>query len=194
MSKNARIAGDHRHSAEGGAMEETAEHRGLQLAPPGPVGLVVRLILGAIAIYWFVALLTKWNVFLKVDPIESGRLYTVFTLWLLPEVFTITFRQRWGAWPTVVFVAGGATIGVAGILIAGDVWNPLVAGWVYAGDLLVMAVLAVSFPVAIVTRSPGCELDALPRLVAGPRDGAVERPSCAVGLDHLDRWEAARRR
>jgi hypothetical protein len=96
-------------------------------------------------------------------------------------------------WPTVVFLAGGAIMGMAGLLIAGEVWNPVLAGWVYAGDLLVMGALAVSFPVAIVTRSPGCELDALPRLIAGPVVRAVQRPRCVVGLDRLDRWEAARR-
>jgi hypothetical protein len=175
-------------------MERTAERPGLQLSPPGPLGLAVRLILGGLSIYWFVALLTKWNVFLELDPIESDRFYTVFTLWLLPEVFNITFRRRWGIWPTVVFVAGGAALAGAGVLIGGEVWNPVLAGWVYAGDLLVFAALAVSFPVAIVTRSPGCELDGLPRLVAGPLDRAVERPRCAVGLDSLDRWEAGRRR
>jgi hypothetical protein len=175
-------------------MESTAEHRGLQLAPPGPLGLVVRSILGVISVYFFVALPTKWNVFLELDPIESDRFYTLVTLWLLSEVFTITFRRPWGVWPTVVFVVGGAAIGGAGLLMAGEVWTPVLAGWVYAGDLLVMAALAVSFPVAIVTRSPGCELDALTRLIVGPRDEAVKRRGCAVGLDRLDRWETARKR
>jgi len=63
-----------------------------------------------------------------------------------------------------------------------------------AGDLLVWGALAISFPVAIVTRSPGCELGALPWLLAGRQGGAAPRPGCAVGLDRLDAWEASRRK
>jgi hypothetical protein len=105
-------------------------------------------------------------------------------------VFALTFRRSWGLWPAVVFLAGGAAIGLAGA----GVWNPVLAGWTYAGDLLAWGALAVSFPVAIVTRSPGCELGALPWLLAGRERGAAPRRGCAVGLDRLDAWEAARRK
>jgi hypothetical protein len=167
-----------------------------ELARPGPIGLTIRVILGAAAIYFLVALLTKWNGFMERDPIESERYFTLFTLWMLPYVFNFTFRRRWGPWPTVVFVAGGAVLGVAGYLVTGELWNPVVATWAYAGDLLVLAALAVSFPVAVATRSPGCELGAIPWVIARRRGElyASPRPGCAVGLDHFDRWEATWRR
>ena len=163
-----------------------------ELARPGAIGLAIRVILGASSIYWLVALLAKWNVFLDLDPIESERYYTLATLWLLPYVFTFTFRRRWGPWPTIVFVSGGAALGLAGYQVSGEFWNVVLAGWVYAGDLLVMAALAVSFPVAIATRSAGCELGAIPWLIARRHGRTSEwpRPGCAVGLDHLDRLEA----
>ena len=162
------------------------------LPRPGPIGLAVRVMLGAFVIYSFVALFTKWNGFVERDPIESGRFYTVATLVLLPCVFDLIFRRRWGGWPTAAFVAVGAVLGLAGWIVSGEFWNVVLAAWVYAGDFLVMAALAISFPVAIATRSPGCELGAIPWLLAR-RGGAtyeVPRPGCAVGLDHLDRWEA----
>ena len=165
-----------------------------QLVRPGPIGLGIRVILGATVLYWFAALLTKWSGFVERNPIASGRLYTLFTIWWLPEVFALTFRRRWGLWPAVVFVAGGAAIGLAGYLTGGGVWNPVLAGWTYAGDLLAWGTLAVSFPVAILTRSPGCELGTLPWLLAGRQSGAAPRLGCAVGLDRLDAWEAARRK
>src|SRR5688500_4126808 len=86
-----------------------------ELPRPGPIGLTIRVILGAALIYFFVPLLTKWNVLLENDPIESERYYTLATLWLLPYVFNFTFRQQWGPWPTVIFVAGGAALGVPGM-------------------------------------------------------------------------------
>jgi hypothetical protein len=60
--------------------------------------------------------------------------------------------------------------------------------------LLAWGALAVWFPVAIVTRSPGCELGALPWLLAGRERWAAPRRGCAVGLDRLDAWEASRQK
>jgi hypothetical protein len=102
---------------------QTTQPKSSQLARPGPIGLGIRVLLGATTLYWFAALLTKWNGFLERDPIASGRLYTLFTIWLLPEVFALTFRRPWGLWPAVVFVAGGAAIGLAGYLTGAGVWN-----------------------------------------------------------------------
>jgi len=46
----------------------------------------------------------------------------------------------------------------------------------------------VSFPVAIATRTPGCELNALPKLVARLRGTAdAETRRCLLGVDLLDR-------
>jgi len=38
---------------------QTPQLKGPQLAPPGPIGLGIRVILGATSLYWFAALLTK---------------------------------------------------------------------------------------------------------------------------------------
>jgi hypothetical protein len=72
------------------------------------------VILGATVFYWFAALLTKWSGFVERDPIESGRLYTLFTIWVLPEGCALTVRWPWGRWPAVAFVVGGGAIGLAG--------------------------------------------------------------------------------
>jgi hypothetical protein len=103
---------------------QTTKPKGPQLVRPGPIGLGIRVLLGAIVWYWFAALLTKWNGFLERDPIASGRLYTLFTIWWLPEVFALTFRRPWGLWPAVVFLAGGAAIGLAGFLAGAGCGTP----------------------------------------------------------------------
>jgi hypothetical protein len=172
---------------------QTTEPKGPQPARPGPIGLGIRAILGATVFYWFATLLTKWNGFVAHDPIASGRLYTLFTIWLLTEVFALTLRRPWGPWPAVAFVAGGGAIGLAGYLTGGGVRNPVLAGWAYAGDLLVWGALAVSFPVAIVTRSPGCELAALPGSSPADRAGPRRGRAAPWAWTASTRWEAARR-
>jgi hypothetical protein len=71
----------------------------------------------------------------------------------------------------VVFVAGGAAIGLAGYLTGAEVWNPVLAAWTYAGDLLVFGALAVLFPVAVVTRSPRVRARRPPLAARRPRKG-----------------------
>ena len=161
-------------------------------ARPGPVGLLIRVVLGMAAIYGLVDLVTSWDVFRDQDLIESDFWFiTLFTLCLLPDVFNIGLRRRWGLWPLVVFLAGAAAIGLVDCLgevwTTGEFWTTALAAWVYAGDLLVFAALSVSFPVAIVTRTPGCELNAVPRLVARLRGTAdAETRRCILGVDLLD--------
>jgi hypothetical protein len=158
-------------------------------AVPGPVGLLIRVVLGAAAVYVLVELVTKWDVFRDLNLIESDFWFvTVFTLCLLADVFNIGLRRHWGAWPIVVFLAGAVVLGSVGYLTAGEVWTTALAAWVYAGDLLVFAALSVSFPLAIATRTPGCELNAIPRLVARLRGTTdTETRRCLLGVDLLDR-------
>ena len=157
-------------------------------ARPGPVGLLIRVVLGAASVWGLVELVTNWDIFRDQDLIESDFWFiTLFTLCLLPDVFNIGLRRRWGVWPLVVFLAGAAAIGSAGYLAADEIWTTALAAWVYAGDLLVFAALSVSFPVAMATRTPGCELNAVPRLVARLRGTAdAETRRCILGVDLLD--------
>jgi len=156
-------------------------------ARPGSVGLLIRVVLGAAAVYALVELATQWDSFRDQDLIESDFWFiTLFTLFI-PEVFNIGLRRRWGVWPLVVFLAGAAAIGSASYLAARELWTTALAAWVSAGDLLVFAALSVSFPVAIVARTPGCELNAMPRLVARLRSTSdAETRRCILGMDLLD--------
>jgi hypothetical protein len=156
---------------------------------PGPVGLLIRVGLGAASVYALTELITKWDIFRDQNLIESDFWFiTLFTLCLLPDLFNIGLRRHWGLWPLVVFLAGAAALGLTGSLAAGEICTTALAAWVYAGDLLVFAALTMSFPAAIATRTPGCELNAIPRLVArlrGTTDAETRR--CILGVDLLDR-------
>jgi hypothetical protein len=164
-------------------------------ARPGPIGLLIRMVLGAVAVYALVELVTKWDIFRDQNLIESDFWFvTVFTVCLLADVFNIGLRRRWGVWPIVVFLAGAAAIGSASYLASREIWTTALAAWMYAGDLVVFAALSVSFPVAIVMRTPGCELNALPKLVARLRGTADEETRrCLLGVDLFDKPPMRRR-
>ena len=159
------------------------------LVRPGPLGLLIRVVLGAAAVYALIELITQWDDFRDRNLIESDFWFiTAFTLCLLSDLFNIAVRRRWGAWPVVVFVAVSVGIGFVGYVAAGEIWTTALAAWVYAGDVIVFGALTVSFPVAIVTRTPGCEFNALPRLVARLRGTTDEKTRrCILRVDLLDR-------
>jgi len=161
---------------------------------PGLVGLLIRVVLGVASVYALVELITKWAIFRDQNLIESDFWFvTLFTLCLLPDVFNIGLRRRWGAWPIVVFLAVGAAIGSVGYFASGEIWTTALAAWVYVGDLVVFGALSVSFPVAIAARTPGCEFNAMPRLVArlrGTPDEETRR--CILGVDMLDKQPVRR--
>jgi hypothetical protein len=100
-------------------------------ARPGPVGLLIRVVLGMAAIYGLVELVTKWDIFRDLNLIESDFWFiTLFTLCLLADVFNIGLRRRWGPWPIVVFLAGAVVLGSVGYLAADEVWTTALAAWV----------------------------------------------------------------
>jgi hypothetical protein len=140
------------------------------LVRPGPIGLLIRVVLGAASMYALVELVTKWDIFRDQNLIESDFWFiTLFTLCLLPDVFNIGLRRRWGARPVVVFLAGGAAIAAVGYMASREIWTTALAAWVYAGDLVVFAALVVSFPLAIAMRTPGLRVQ---RHAEAPRSTA----------------------
>lgn len=161
---------------------------GPKLSRPGLGGLLIRTVLWAVSVYALVELVTKWDIFRSHNLIESDFWFiTVFTLCLLSDVFNIGLRRRWGAWPVVVFLTVGAAIAAVGFVASGEIWTSALAAWVYAGDLVVFGALVLSFPVAIATRTPGCEFNAVPRLLArarGRTDDETRR--CLLGIDQFD--------
>jgi hypothetical protein len=80
--------------ASKGSYGMQAVDEGRELRPgtarPGPVGLLIRVVLGAASIWGLVELVTNWDVFRDQDLIESDFWFiTLFTLCLLPDVFNI---------------------------------------------------------------------------------------------------------
>jgi hypothetical protein len=83
-------------------MQATNERHEMRPGPagPGPVGLLIRVILGAAAVYALVELITQWDSFRDRNLIESDFWFiTLFTLCLLPDLFNIGLRRQWALWP-----------------------------------------------------------------------------------------------
>lgn len=163
------------------------------LRKPGPLGRVVRLLLGVWLLY---VIWTYWSypqVFAREDlPPWSALLGIGFALWLIPPVVNIGFGVDWRAWPR--HAAAGVML-VWVILIAvleGGWWSPALGRYAWLLCIYVFGHLGLSFVLASVIGTPGCEMRALPHLWTLITGRETREHFCPGFLTGLDRWEAAR--
>lgn len=162
------------------------------LPPPGPIGRLVRLFLGVLCL---------WGVWLVFDArtaiaaaTELPRSWTLWAtlalvLWLLPPVVNIGFGVSWGAWPRRVAI--GAII--AGMAMSQSFydqpWSPALGWLVVAVMLYTLAHLGVSFVLAALLATPGCEMRSITHLWTIATGRETKEHYCPGFIDDIDRWE-----
>lgn len=166
------------------------------LPQPAIVGRIVRLLLGL------------WLLFLAVDLLRSGPVGLIDTSapthwswWLavaiglavFPYVVNIGFTLDWKHWPRV------AVLGISGLLVALDLlvygtwWAPPLGAVTFLWMLYWTAHLGLSFALAAIIATPGCEMRAIPHLWTLTSDRPTKEHYCPGFLDRLDAWERQRR-
>lgn len=158
---------------------------------PGPVGRTVRLALGIVSLQAAVGAVLALVDGVSGPPRTSDTglvIAALIAFWLTPSVFDVGLGTRLGnGWRLAV--AGGialsAAVGLAlgavgtGFSIGVLVWVAVTLGW-----------LGVAFLVAVVLRTPGCEMRALQHLASVVRSEDREFVACPGPLQPLDEWEA----
>jgi hypothetical protein len=171
-------------------------HQGT-LERPGPYGRLARLALGILCLYALYELF-EHSPFIIESP--ATAMLNIVTL-LVPAILifnyvvNIGFGRSWGRWPIYVSVAGLLAIAAAS-------WYPLgtsnhavfgIALWSWLGYFY--GHLGISFVLAAVIATPGCEMRAIPQLAVKLTGGLASEHSCPVScVTKLDEWEQRRRR
>jgi len=166
------------------------------LPKPGPVGRLVRLGFGVLALSLVVEL---WQV--SSYPLtSSGEIPSVMWngiiigLFLVSYVVNIGFSQSWKKWPAAVSAAG--LLALAGIskLVYGEYESLLTAYALLVWLLYIFAHLGSAFVLAAVIRTPGCEMRAFHHLWTLLTRQPTKEHVCPIGpLTPIDNWEARRR-
>lgn len=166
------------------------------LPRPGWIGRLVRLALAALCFYVLSELVQHWDVVLTrpAQALRGFALAILAMLWVFNYVVNIGFGVGWRRWPLLALLAAFAVAGALGRVVYGD-WLALPAGGLLLAALgYFYGHLGLSFLLAAAFATPGCEMRALPQLIAtfGDRDPADHH--CPAGFLHgLDQWEANRR-
>lgn len=160
------------------------------LLKPGPIGRTVRLLWGVFLAWVFVTLLAAREVFFGTAFPWEVSLAIAVALVVFPYVVNIGFGQNWRHWPRIVV----AVLIVLGMVLNGTlygtVWSPGLGWFVFVWLLYFCGHLGISFLVASIIATPGCEMRALPHLWTLLTGRETKEHYCPGHIGSVDKWEA----
>jgi hypothetical protein len=178
-----------------GKISRSTEPMGLQ--PPQLVGRLVRLITGLLC--GLVVLLVfkdLWSM-LATHPVvkldTSLWLAIAIALYAIPDVINVGFSKTWQP----LYIRSGAAVllllaAAAALILTGSAIGLPLTLAVYAFLLYTFTHLGISFLMAALLATPGCEMRAIPQLWGMITGKAVKVHYCPGFLTPLDRWEYSR--
>lgn len=159
------------------------------LPRPRLLGRLARLLLGAgIASMLFLTSPAE-----LADPDGLFWFLALLAFLSLPGFVDVLLGLQWRRKSQLFILLLGAVAAGLNLALYGQVWIPLLAWLVYGVIVIVLGVQALSFLLAALLRTPGCEWRALPHLLALLQGGEVDVEPCSIYLHKLDAWEARRR-
>ena len=126
------------------------------LSKAGPMGRIVRMVIGLAMAAWVIWKLRTHEVLTGMEFPASGIWIGVLIMfYFLSDVFNIGFNRRWGRWPQysfVLLVAGAILIDFAQY---GGFWGPPVGWLIHLMMVGVGGIIALSFLLSAILASPG---------------------------------------
>jgi hypothetical protein len=167
------------------------------LPRPGPIGQLLRLVLGLICA-WYVFQLAGVS-----DQLMSGAGHIKSVVWngvliglfLISYIINIGYSRSWKKWPALVSGVVFFVLAGIGYLTQGIIETQLLARVIWAWEIYLFSHLGGSFIIAGLIGTPGCELRALHDLYSRITGTPTKEHYCPVGPLHpVDQWEARRSR
>lgn len=163
------------------------------LPTPGPVGRMLRLSMGVACLY------ALFGLFKLREPLASGDLIAIgnlafviiFGVWIASYVVNIGFLVELGRKPTYALAIAFLLSAGYGALSSGSPWSPALGLTIVISMVYVYAHLGVSFLLAAIFATPGCEMRAAGHVVERITGRPAKEHYCPVGpIQPLDKWEA----
>lgn len=159
------------------------------LARPGPIGRGVRLVFALACFYAVAQVIVHGEHLLEPTPPTGWVMPIAIALLVFPYVVNLGWGRSWGRWPQVANIVAILLAVVTTFVLSGRLWGvvpgTLVAVWL----LYTFGHLGMSFLVAAVIATPGCEMRALPHLWTLRTGRSTAEHHCPGPLDGIDRWE-----
>ena len=164
------------------------------LPRPGPVGRIVRLAFGALCVYYVLDIVDVY------DSLMDGQGHVRAVIWngvltglfLISYVINIGFSRDWKKWPAVVSAGVFILLGAYGYFSQAAFETEALARTIWVWEFYLFTHLGISFLLAALLVTPGCEMRAIHDLYARLSGSSAKEHICPVGpLTAIDRWEAS---
>ena len=166
------------------------------LVRPGPIGRLLRLLLGLACLYGFWELIRVAPDFIArpLELLPNLSLMILLVLCVFNYVVNIGFSRDWGVYPTAVSLLVLGLVAGVGNLASGTASSTLLGVLIIVWMAYFYAHLGLSFVLAAMLATPGCEMRAIPELLGKIGNKQVKEHHCpATIISGIDRWESNRR-
>lgn len=166
------------------------------LPRPGPIGRLARLGVGALCLWYVYGLVQVSGDLMRADGHIRSLVWNgvPFGLFLISYVVNIGYSRAWRKWPAAVCAIAFAGIALFGYVTVKTAETTLLAQSIWCWELYVFVHLGLSFLIAGVISTPGCEMRAFHDLYSRITGVPTKEHFCPVGPLHpIDQWEAGRR-
>ncbi len=167
-----------------------------RLTRPGPIGRLFRLTLGIACLYGLWELIAVAPFFIE-RPIEllPNLSFMIFVvLCIFNYVVNIGFSKDWSNYPLVVSILIMGAVAGIGFIINGN------ASSTFLGILIILwmtyfyAHLGISFVLAALLATPGCEMRSIPELFGKLTNRSIKEHHCPSSIiSAIDKWENSRK-
>ena len=141
-------------------MEQHAPDSSVVLPAPRVIGRTLRILVGAVLLYFFVELIRQaphivaarsgWSI-----PRGSWWVGAIVCIVALPSIVNSGLGRRWGAWPQVIYVLLLCGAALWDLLAYGSLWAPPLGSLVLLLFLYVFGHAGLSFLIGGVAATPG---------------------------------------
>jgi len=164
------------------------------LPKPGVIGRLVRLAFGILSLYYIFGLWAiRHDLMMGTTSIRplvwNGILPALF---LMSYVVNIGLSRAWKKWPAVIGLGITMIAGMYGYVQTGQYGTLVLARTLWALELYVFTHLGLSFVLAALLATPGCEMRAAQHLYSKLTGMPAKEHHCPIGpLNGIDKWEHA---
>lgn len=166
------------------------------LSRPGPIGRLLRLSLGVACLYglWELINVAPYFVERPLELLPNLTLMILVVLCVFNYVVNIGFSKDWNKYPLLVSLSLILSVALIGYLLTGNPSSTIL------GALIVLWVgyfythLGVSFLLASILATPGCEMREISELFGRMTNKAMKEHHCPSSIiSGIDSWEYNRR-
>ncbi len=160
-----------------------------EIKKAGPLGRLIRLLLGLATLSLFVALVWPLRAGLWSGEVPfHWSFYIALALGLYATSFVarILANQAWGQKPLVVVLLGAAVAAAVGYLTHGTPLAPPLGVYVWSWLMAFTVLLGSAHTLAAVLGTPGCEMRSYAHLWTLLRGGDTKSVDCPGGVDRFD--------